>query len=401
MSPDGAARTTSVRLTPLGRTFQLLALTALVGAEVVALGDSSGAGGLRAGTLLFVPLLALLLSWIAPLLAWLALRGLEAEECEPITGLAGDEVVLPLRLRNRSRRFAARDLVVSAGRSQAGVVRPVGFLDELAPRADAVVPLAWRLTRRGRRREVRLALLSSFPFGLAEARLALTLPADVLTLPRPGVLRELPPLPPAGGGTREARRVARSGSADLRGLREWREGEDEHHIHWKVSARRGKRVLRELAGEERGAVRLLLVGAVAQLGESRGDEPPWHEGFERAVTLAATLAQALSARHPVVRLSFLGRSESEAPAVRGRGRVDDLLAFLAEVEPHVGGVAGLGTRAEQVRRQGEVPLVVHAGETAGLALPPGVTRLDADAVAGLYAPARRAALLQLAAGGSA
>jgi len=70
--PSAPARTLTVRLTPLGRTFQLSALTALVLAEVIALGDSSQSGGLRAGTLLFVPLLALAVTWLAPLLAWLS-----------------------------------------------------------------------------------------------------------------------------------------------------------------------------------------------------------------------------------------------------------------------------------------------------------------------------------------
>jgi len=191
----------------------------------------------------------------------------------------------------------------------------------------------------------------------------------------------------------------RAGADEQRGLREWREGEDEHLIHWKVSARRGKNVLRELAGEERAAVRLLLVGAVSQLADARADEPPWHEGFERAVSIAATLAQALAARHPVVRLSFLGRQAVEAPKLSGPAGLDRWLEFLAEVEPHIGQAGDLGAHAAQARANGETAIVVHAGGIPQPAGVEGLIVLDAEDRTGLFAPSRRAPLEQAAPGG--
>ena len=67
--------------------------------------------------------------------------------------------------------------------------------------------------------------------------------------------RALPRPPRAGHGSQEARRRGSRGSVELRFLRRWREGEDLRLVHWKVSARTGERVLRELEGEEQSVLR--------------------------------------------------------------------------------------------------------------------------------------------------
>lgn len=393
--PAAAARELDVRLTPLGRRFLPLSVAALGLAEVVALLDATGSGADRAGTLLFVPLLALLLAALAPWLARRQLGSLEVAAPEPVTGFAGEELILPLHLANRSRRLSARDVIVSASVARFGVVRPVGLVDTLGPGRELKLASAWRLGRRGRWRELRLALVTTFPFGLVEARLVLRVPADVLALPRPGALRESA-FPAAGGvGERTARRLARRGTADLRGLREWRRGEDQHLVHWKVSARRGQLVLRELEGEERAPARLILLGAVEALPVGREGEAGWHEGFELAVSLAATLAEVLVARHPALRLSLAAAHGEEQLEVRGRERLDELLAALAEAQPHRDGSAGERARALVVaaRKRGETVFLVHAGgprvDPACAGCEAALLDVDGALVAELFVPARR------------
>ena len=346
-----------VQLTPLGRRVGLLAASlaplAVVGA---ALGSAAGPdAGASAGALLAVCLTLLGALGLARWRARSGLADLQVRAPDPVCADEGESVLLPLELVRSGRGRALRDLEVLAGHARLGVARTIGFAGDLEPGARARAACAWRLARRGRWRELRLSLASAYPFGLVEARLELTLAADVLALPRrlaPGLL---PPLPPAGHGSHEARRRRARGSAELRGLRRWREGEDQRLVHWKVSARTGELVLRELEGEERGVLRLFLAARAAAGSEA----------FEEAVRVTATLARDALARHPEVRTAVLGASRREGPVVRRSEDLFALYAFLAEVEAAPRSAIDLDAVAREARQRGELALFVHdAGEVA-------------------------------------
>lgn len=389
------ARELSVRLTPIGRRLLPLAAAGLALAEVLALLDSSMAlsGAGRAGTLLFVPGLLLGMLALAPRLARAQVRGLGLAAPDPVTGYAGDDVRLPLVVSHGGGAFAARDLLVAPGASRVGVLRPVGFVGVLERRGSVVCDCAWRLTRRGRWRELELTVATTFPFGLVEARRVSRVACDVLAYPRLGRVRASALELEAGRGAQEARRAREAGTADLRALRDWREGESQRHVHWKVSARRGQLVLRELEGEERGAVCLVLVLGVEQM-PAPGRGAPWHAGFEDAVSLAATLADVLAQRHPLVRLVCVGAEGESAVELRGRTRLERAFELLAEVQPQPAPAALVRAEAsvEAARRAGQAVVAVHAGgETVqrGLARR-GARVLDVEVAQrdGVFQPAR-------------
>lgn len=343
-----------VRLTPLGRRLGLLAVSlAPLAVVYAALGSAANfESGASAGALAFLCLLLLAVLAFARLRARSGIDALEVVAPDPVCADEGEAVLLPLDLRHGGGR-RLRDLEVLSGHARMGLARTIGYVDALAPRQRVRAACGWRLARRGRWRELRLSVASAQPFGLVEARLELVLAADVLALPRrlaPGLL---PAVPPAGHGSHEARRRRVRGSAELRGLRRWREGEDQRLVHWKVSARSGQLVLRELEGEERGVLRIFLVAR----GRSGG------EGFEEAVRVVATLARDALARHPEVRTAVLGASRREAPVVRGRSDLFELFAFLAEVEGSDESAIDPLAVAREARERGELALFVFDGGT--------------------------------------
>jgi uncharacterized protein (DUF58 family) len=360
-----------VQLTPLGRRVGLLALSllplAVIGGALDELRGLPTRPG--AGALVFLGLLALAALAYSRWSARSGLAGLEVRAREPVCGDEGELVLLPLELVHTGRGRSLRDLELLAGHARSGVARTIGFATELAPQSTLRASCSWRLARRGHWRELRLSVASAWPLGLAEGRVEFVLEADVLALPRrlaPGLL---PAQRPAGHGSHEARRRRARGQADLRDLRRWREGEDQRLVHWKVSARTGRLVLRELQGEERGVLRLFLV-----LRRGSGTR----EGFEQAVRVVATLARDALALHPEVRTAAIGATRREAPAVTRAGELHDLFAFLAQVEACDESAADLGALAREALARGELPLFVHAA--CGMALPAenGAAAIDAQ-----------------------
>lgn len=351
-----------VALTPLGRRVGLLAATlAPLACGIAALDEVAGLPThSSAGALLFLCLCALAALAYGRLRAGADFAHLDVSAPVPVCGDEGESVLLPLVLRHGGARTVLRDVELLAGHARSGVARPVGFLDALAPGSRAQSAGAWRLSRRGHWRQLRLSAASSWPLGLVETRLELTIDADVLALPR----RLAPGLLPAQIGSARGEHAARlahaAGAAQMRDLRRWREGLDLRLVHWKATARVGALVVRELEGEERGVLRVFLV-----LHTTSAER----ESFEQAVRVAATLARDGLRRHPGVRTALLGSSRSEAPQVARAEDLFDLFACLAQVEPVETCAVDLRALARESLTRGELPVFVHAA--CGLPLPGG------------------------------
>ncbi len=384
----GPARGT-LRLTSIGRSALALGLAGLV--LTMAVSDLEGLHMLPVGPALLLVALA-----VSPLLAWLQMRGLRLGPAPARTVFAGESFVLRPVLENRSGLFAVRDLVLGAGDGVRGHTRPLAYLPRLATHALLSADCPWRLPRRGRTSECTLTAASSFPFGLVERRLVFLAATDLLALPRLGTLREIAPLLRPAAGSRRRRTATRQGSEEFFGLRDWREGESPHLVHWKTSARRGRPVVRELEGEDRPAVRLVLSGFVP--APHAADRP--HASFERAVGLTATLLEYLLRRRHRVSLAFAGEQPFERRLGPTRGALLAALADLACVQP-VARRRPVSERAlfERARRRGELALLVDAGavervELAGMRSRRGCSRglvlhVDHPALSEIYTTTRR------------
>jgi len=350
----------ALRLTTAGRAFLPFALAALFAGWGL-----GGTGGLLGAT-------ALALCACAPPLAWLHARSLAVAPPSPARVFAGESFVLWITVRNRSRLFTARDLLFACGPARGRARRPGGHLPCLRAGEERHVAVAHRLPERGRVRALPLALESAWPLGLVRCRLEFELPVDLLALPRLGSLGDLGRLP-AGRARLQLDNPRRaSGDEEFRGVREWRAGEGQRRVHWKLSARRGRTILREYERESEAPVHLVLAtraaGAAARV-----------PAFERAVSLCATVAEHFLRRGRRVRLTLAGDARARIDAPRGRVGLLRALAALAEVAREEGEPFGvLAAELSAAARRGEVPIGIVAGRRARAAAVPGALVLDVD-----------------------
>ena len=341
-----------LHLTPAGRIFLPLALAGFL------------AGWLAGGTTGMFAGVAFALLTLSPGLALLHLLGLRIEPPAPARVSVGDSFLVHPTLANASRLFTVRNALLYCGESQGGRALPGGHLLRLGPGRERRIAVAHRLLRRGRERRLSLIVVSFFPLGLVECRLRFELPVDLLGLPRIGTLRDLGVLPSGRAEASLARRRPVSGEEEFHAVRDWREGDSLRRVHWRLSARRSRLILREYRIPVEAPVHLLFSIRSSVSGQLASSE---RRRFETMVSLVATLAEHFLRRGRRVRLTIAGGGGSGLPPLRGRSGLVRILVLLAEVEP-VGGEPDGDLRGALAasRRRSEVPIVVHAGSGEGL-----------------------------------
>ncbi len=168
-----------------------------------------------------------------------------------------------------------------------GTLMGAAFFDVVGPKGT----LARRdyecvFLRRGVYRFARLVLATRFPFGLIERVLSFDRPGEVLVLPQSIKVDERMAEARADLGDFQSQR--RGMGTGLYGLREYTPELSARDIHWKVSARRGRLMVREYESEERRR-------AIVILDNRRPEEDVagFEEAFERAVILAASVIEWL------------------------------------------------------------------------------------------------------------
>jgi uncharacterized protein (DUF58 family) len=339
-----AARTELV-LTPAG--------TILLPAAIV--GVLASASFVPAAALASAAALSVLL--LAPLGAWLCLRGLVMLPPPPRQAFVGEGFPVTLEVENRSFLFAARHVFLWHGRGKRRRDQlPSGRIDRRAARSRGRVTTLYRMLERGRHASLRLVACSSYPFGLVECRREFELAVDFLALPCPGRLGDLRRLMPAQSGAALDARRPLLGEEELYGVHEWRPGESLRRAHWKLSARRGRTLLREFRGAGRPPVHLVLSCWVPQRGAGR------HASFERAVRLTATLAQHFLREGHRLRLTLEGPEPISLHSARGGRTLVLFLTVLAQVQPSAGAprqASALAAAPPSLRD--DVLLLVRAG----------------------------------------
>lgn len=182
--------------------------------------------------------------------------------------------------------------------------------------------------KRGYYRLGPVALASSFPLGLVEARSrraderhTLTVYPDVFTilaLPLHGAPSQIHRggyLLPEGAG-----------AAEFSGLREYRRGDNPRHIHWPTTARLNELMVREYEPLASACLYLVLdQAAESNLGAGR------QATFEYAVRIAASIARAACGQGIRTRVAGDGRRSLRTPAGAGDAHYQGLLDELAVV----------------------------------------------------------------------
>lgn len=307
----------SVRWTLQGRNVLLIALSGIVLSLPLP----------RA--VLLAPMVALLALGSSALVVWWSARGLRVRVPPSRTVTVGEAFFFELDIEQHSRFVRLRDAVVSIASSALVHARPAGFCVAVAPKGWTAVPCRWRLARRGRMSRVFVTCSTTQPLGLFECAVTFELAVDWLALPALGSVRQLEVPRPAHAARHSHAKLTTAGDEEFHALREAREGDSPHLVHWRSSARRSRLVVRELRSEARPPIEVHLFGATSTPLPPNG----LHHDFERAVSVAATVVEHFLRERRHVRFVFDG-PDGFALDVRPSSRgLQQLLGRLATVQP--------------------------------------------------------------------
>lgn len=272
------------------------------------------------GENLFYLVTAALFSFV--LVAWWKTRcsveGLSFKRTVPQATHRNETFAYSLHLQNPHRRKTLRDIHLQSEAFD----RPY-FIESLPATASLKVKLYATMTKRGAQILPALRISSTFPFDLFEQHRMLDDQQTILVYPRiyPLSQRMLKELDDNG---QVPKTTFNQDGTEFYSLREYIPGDDIRHISWKISARIGQLIIREL---EPSITRMVvLVLDTRGLPTTEEEE----EQFEHVIDLAASLAVFLIDNHFSVGLQL---PDSYVALSKGRTQSTRLLEALTLLEP--------------------------------------------------------------------
>ena len=300
---------------------------------------------------------------VAAISTWRHASGLRVAAPPPVTAFAGERFTLDVPLTNLARHAVAFDVLFSLDAPNAGARHIGALVPRIAAGAALRVDVIHPLLRRGLHEQGELHLESSFPLGLWSEKLRFRLPEPILVLPRLGTLRYIDRRSPRSRGPTLGGSAGRGDEQEIYGIRDWREGEGLRTVHWKLSARRGRLLVREFRNQPLAPVHVVLATRLAKNTRIA------RRLFEDAVSLAATLLDDHVRRGHTVRLTLLGRDPRTITCRRGRAAIVPALRALALVKAETGSRGQVPVLSTGRRRSMEKTYLVRVAAAAGLAAP--------------------------------
>jgi uncharacterized protein (DUF58 family) len=248
---------------------------------------------------------------VSGVLSEYSMRRLRLSPVLPEEIYAGRPAVVGARILNTKRRVPARSIALET----VGTERTIS-VPRLAPGAERLVTWEHGFTARGRQRLPGVRVTTRFPFGLFVKAGPVELDTEVLVFPA------VVPVPGERPGLATGEGVAaprRGRGSDLYNLREYRDGDDPRLIHWRVSAKTGTTMVRELAADTTDDVCLVLRGRGADSARLEG-------GLSHAASLAVHYLKT------GVAVALVGPGVHVSPG-RGREQARRVLTALALYVP--------------------------------------------------------------------
>jgi uncharacterized protein (DUF58 family) len=165
---------------------------------------------------------------------------------------AGREVHGTLRIRNRSRIWNVRDVVITSGELAAPVLVPI-----VVKRTVADVPVTFFFRRRGLVELTKLDLYTRYPFGFFLKKRRVTIRGEVVVFPRlfdDAGSRER--FRPVIGEQSNANRPGPG--AEIHSFREYVRGDSLRQVYWKKSASLGRWIIKQTDLEASRAVHVVV-----------------------------------------------------------------------------------------------------------------------------------------------
>jgi len=273
------------------------------------------------GTNLFYLLVGGLSSFllISFVLARWVLRKVELTREAPGAVHRGEPFGVTVRVENRKRIVPVVSLRIEHAEYPG---ETAAFILKIPPQRAAVVRMSETFEKRGVYNLPDVEVVCAFPFGLFEKRRREREAVEVVVYPRVTAVRAtaLSQLP----GARAVPRRSLAEGEEFFSLRDYVRGDDLRRVAWRVSARRGSLVVREMAhGTSRFMVFVLDTFRSMDMND-------FEERFEDAIELVASLAVTLLNQHYTVAITTPG---ARLPGGEGRPHADKVLDMLARLNP--------------------------------------------------------------------
>ena len=205
-----------------------------------------------------------------------------------------ENAVIQIEVKNDKRAMHSYSLRVM-DYLDTGELVGVSYLSHIAPRSGRTASYMVKFPRRGLFMLSRIRVVSRFPFGFFERAILTKQPQEILVYPQ---IIDIQPILEASNIDLGEYESGRKGTGhSLHGLREYTTADSARFIHWKVSARSNKIMVREFEKEEKKKVTLLLNNAIPS-----PIPVDCYESFEQAVIYTASLANYLIGREFQVQL---------------------------------------------------------------------------------------------------
>lgn len=259
------------------------------------------------------------------LFAWSfhAVRGLKVKRHPPSFGVAGQQMEVGLELTNErtTARYGTLGFDLHEQLTPGREYSPVAFL--VAP-AGQPVRSSYTITppRRGVFRIGPLYLWGGDPFGFYKNWRKLDLFNTVLVLPRALDFKMTQPPSISALSRDEMGSIPVGGqSNEFLGVRDYVQGEQIKHIHWRTSARLGKLISRQYEMNVAASVSVLMLVDDNMRAGSGADTP-----LEYAITMAASLGSATSSSRFQFNLLTMG-ARAIPLTLHSDGSVEQLGSF--------------------------------------------------------------------------
>ncbi len=275
---------------------------------------------------------------LSGVLARANLAGLSFDREAPHAVFRGDTFLVHATVRNHKRFLPSVSVRIEDGVRDG---ETAAFALKIPARSAVQLDVEHEAARRGVMMLPDYTVASAFPFGFSERRRILRDTREVLVYPRVRSLRTAAVERMPGARLMPQRRT--NDGDEYMSLREYVPGDDLRLIAWRISARVGTWMVREMGlGNVRSVVFFLDTARAAHL-------PDFEERFEEAVEITASIAVTLLNRQYSVGLVL---DDAQLPLGKGSHQERRILELLACVQPD-DGENGARLANEARRLQGE------------------------------------------------
>lgn len=255
-----------------------------------------GFAAINTSTNLLYLIMSMMLSFfiLSGILSSSTLRRIEVKRLTVRHVSAKEEAPIQIEIKNSKKRTSSYSLRI-LDHLKTGELLGASYVMHIPGGARDTVSYSVQFPRRGVYELSRIRVVTRFPFGFFERSFSVKQEQEIIVYPQ--IIDVRPVLESSNMDIGEIETGRKGQGQSLYGLREYSPTDSARYIHWKVSARINKLMIREFEKEEKKKITLYLFNYIH--GEASSELA---DNFEKAVIYAASIAKYLIDREFQIRL---------------------------------------------------------------------------------------------------